>query len=101
MWVLRLNDMRAPKIEMLTNVCRAETMEELEDFVQSQEVEKYVDGQWAKFYRKNGPLEWFNRPFSGDMTFSDVGTEEDWRAQATEQFRKLTRDIIDVQTLKG
>lgn len=59
-FVLVLNDMRAPQIEMGTEVCRAETAQEIADLLESEAVDPYQDGQWGKKYRAGGPLEWFN-----------------------------------------
>lgn len=63
MWILQLNDMRSHKIEMSTTVCRAETKEELETFLERERVDSYKDDMWSKGYRKGGPLEWYNPPW--------------------------------------
>ena len=73
MWLLRLNDMRSSKIENLQNVCVAESKEELESFLKSQEAEPYNDTgsnsihgnsyTYRKSYKKGGPLEWYNKPY--------------------------------------
>lgn len=63
-FVLILNDMRDPKIEMLTEVARARTKIELEDMLINESVDFYKDGQWSKTFRKGGPLEWFNKSYN-------------------------------------
>lgn len=66
MWVLRLNDMRSPKSELLQSVAKSESKEELIAFVQAEMVPTWRDGQWAKSFAKGGPLEWFNLPWDSD-----------------------------------
>jgi len=91
MWILLLNDMRATtNIENLEPVCKAETREELESFLQRETVPGYFDGQWGKNFKKGGPLEWYNPPFSGDQHFVNVGTKDDWMRRAGESYdRKI------------
>jgi hypothetical protein len=64
MYELKLNDMRHPKYEMLTTAATAETKQELIEMVLTERVETYWDGKWAKNFKKDGPLEWFNLPLS-------------------------------------
>lgn len=88
MWVLLLNDMRAPKVEILSPVVRADTREALEAFLKREEVEAYTDGRWGKVYRKGGPLEWFNRPwdFEANRHFVDAGTREESAFRAAREW---------------
>lgn len=78
MWVLYLNDMRSPKIQMLTPVARAETKEQLQAFVKRETVELYREDQgpawpegafWGKTFRKGGLLEWCNQPSEHDESY--------------------------------
>ena len=62
-WVLNLNDMRFSHIEELIYVCWANSLQELQDFVNRETVEPYQDGKWGKVFRKFGPLEWYNQPW--------------------------------------
>lgn len=64
-YVLKLNDMRSPKIEMSETVAWSESKEALEKYLASEQVEPYEDGRWRKFYKTGGPLEWCNTPYSG------------------------------------
>lgn len=98
MWLLLLNDMRAPKIEMLDAVGRAETKEELVAFLDREKVETYRDGQWAKCYRAGGPLEWKNAPwnFEDGEHFVDIGTKKDWMIKAGADFDMHTMAIAHV-----
>lgn len=71
MWLLILNDMRAPKSEEGDRAwARAHTQEALEAFVNAEKVESYqeVDGTktWVKYFRKGGPLEWANNSTTND-----------------------------------
>jgi hypothetical protein len=50
----------------------------------------YFDIRWSKSFRKGGPLEWYNPPFTGDQRFVDVGTRDDWARRAMEDYdRKI------------
>jgi hypothetical protein len=86
MFVLQLNDMRASNAENLTWVARAETKEKLQRFLENEKVEYYKDGRWGKTYRKGGPLEWCNPPFSSDDAFVDVKSADEWAANARQRF---------------
>lgn len=86
MWILRLNDMRSPKAEILTDVAKAETKEALLAFLAREAVETYQDGQWFKSYRSGGMLEWYNRPVFHDEChhFMDIKTLDFWMLDAIE-----------------
>jgi hypothetical protein len=66
MFILAMNDMRYAHVETIKELCWASTIQELDDFLNSETVEYYKDGQWGKQYRKGGPLEWKNPPFEFD-----------------------------------
>lgn len=103
MYVLLLNDMRSPKIEMLTPICRAETKEELEAFISRERVEPYkTDEHWHKVYRQGGPLEWFNEPygFDAERHFLDVRTENEWVERARRDFNEQILPIPMIGTLE-
>lgn len=84
-WILMLNDMRTAHFEVLSIVCWAGSKKELQDLVDKETVELYADGEgdapnshdkkWHKTFRKNGPLEWCNRPHSGEDSRSYVRTD--------------------------
>lgn len=97
MWILQLNDMRSPKIERHTIICKAETKEELEEFLIHEQVEPYQDGQWGKCYRKDGPLEWYNPPFGGSMPVHliDIGTEDSWAEDARLAYGECVSRVPD------
>lgn len=103
MWVLSLNDMRNSNVENLTPVAKSATKEELIDFMEREKCEPYVDEvngyRWSKVFRKDGPLEWMNPPYSFEehRTFQFVGTEDDWAANARKQYRELINDIPGVR----
>ena len=61
-FILCLNDMRSPKIEILTPVARATTVEALKAFVAENKVPPYMDGNWSKCFRQGSLLEWYNPP---------------------------------------
>jgi len=82
-------------------VARADTLEELAAFVESEMVEPYVDvddsvfhggdHRYHKFFRKGGPLEWCNKPQGDGWGYKeviDVGTREDWMRRAGESWDK-------------
>ena len=71
MWILRLNDMRSPRIEIMSNAARAESLKDLQALVERETVQPYRgDDGWGKAFRKGGPLEWFNplRLREGELT---------------------------------
>lgn len=68
-WLLSLNDMRSPKIEIMTGVCWAETEQELLDLLEKEAVPTYQDDRFMKSHRKGGPLEWYNVPMKGPSGF--------------------------------
>lgn len=86
MWILNLNDMRSSNIETQTTVARADTMEDLQDFLKSQETEPYIEGRWQKFFKKGSLLEWFNKPFKGEPTFIILRTKEDFLQECEREF---------------
>lgn len=63
LYVLYLNDMRSAKIEYTQISAWASDRAKLEAFIETETVELYRDGRYAKTFRKGGPLEWFNRPY--------------------------------------
>ena len=63
MWILQMNDMRFPKIEMLAPVTIGKSIDELKQFIDSQRVPHYREDGWGKGFKKGGPLEWCNDIF--------------------------------------
>ncbi len=100
MWVLQLNDMRSPKIEILRPVARGETKEDLEALIESEKVERYQDGNWGKTFKKDGLLEWCNGPRkNNDSHFVHVGDEETFIAKAREQFQTQIMVLPEAPTV--
>jgi hypothetical protein len=96
MYVLMLNDMRRPKIEMLEPVARAHTKEALERHLSSHLTTPYMDdGRWRKVFTKGSSLEWFNEPY-GPESYVHVGTEEDYLSRAREEYRSKVLSIPEV-----
>lgn len=95
-FVLVLNDMRSPKIEIVRPAVRADTPEELVAFMERERVEPYreptgyLDGTWYKVFRKGGPLEWFNPPFGDTQAIYLVDAESEGRAHTDETNRRLS-----------
>ena len=88
MFILQLNDMRISNAESLTLVARAETQEKLKRLMTREEGEGYRDGQWAKVFRRGGPLEWYNPPLFGGAQIMNVGSADDWASKARIQFEE-------------
>ena len=88
MFMLQMNDMRASSVENLTGVARAETGEELQRLLDTEGVASYPDGPWNKSYRKGGPLEWYNPPFSLAAGIVNVGSADKWAANARTKFEE-------------
>ena len=86
MFILQLNDMRSANVENIQFVARAETKEELEQFLEREKTEVYIDSKWSKNFRAGGPLEWFNPPYSFDKSILSVGTAASWVNEAIRQF---------------
>lgn len=99
MYILQLNPM-TDKYERLSAVACAETAEALSAFVESERVEPYSDGDGlnmcggalTKYFRKGGPLEFFNPP-DREGCIVDVGTEDDWAERARESYRAQMRQL--------
>ncbi len=101
MYILLLNDMRAAHSEQLDPVVRADTLEQLFQFIKSEKVESYTDGKdgesgyygngvaYNKAYRAGGPLEWCN-----PITFESAVCPplEEWNRYAQHVIRVPSRD---------
>lgn len=108
MFVLQLNDMRRSNVGILTPVARAKTKEELEQFMKQEQVEDYRDGlgRWRKYFRKDGPLEWFNKPLSKYCLRSishiiDVGTKTEWPEIGLKSYQVMTLRFIQYEKAKN
>lgn len=66
-WILFLNDMRFPQMEMTQPLCQAPSIEALMAFILDEKCEPYREGPWGKVHRKDGPLEWFNPPVECEL----------------------------------
>ena len=69
-YVLVLNPMR-DRTEAQRAVAASESRDELLTFWRGERVDPYKDGNWNKVYRQDGPLEWFNPPWSEDDARAD------------------------------
>lgn len=101
MYVLVLNHIRAQSKGLKTNVCHAETSEELLGFLEAEKVEDYTDGEWTKAYRKGGKLEWFNPPADSLEGIKSLGTIEEFLEKATDQYYDFLEDIPTIEMLKA
>lgn len=101
MWILCLNDMRAPQVEILRPVCRAETREQLDDFIERERVASYSDGHWNKNYRRGGPLEWFNPPwdFEAGRHFVNVGTRQQAAEMAMAAYDEQVMSVPEIAAM--
>jgi len=97
MFILMLNDIRSPKIEILQNVCRAKLRSDLDELMIREKTNVYIDEvdgvKWAKTFRKNGPLEWFNAPNGRDYIL-DVGNLNSWKEDAERQAETAWTDQV-------
>lgn len=88
-WVLVLNDMRSSNVEIVQPVCRAESKEALQAFINRERApESYRDGSWAKTFKHGSILEWFNPPWNDCESFQDVGQESDWVQRAIQNYSR-------------
>ena len=108
MWILMLNNMQ-DQTENRTPIARAETKEQLVNFVNNQKVDVYMDvghnmfngnpdHQYRKCFRKDGPLEWFNPPVNedDDSCYVDVGTFEEWMQKAEAHWNEQIMSISSI-----
>jgi hypothetical protein len=93
MWILQLNDMRMPKVEMMTPVARADSREEIIALLERERVESYRDGQWGKSFRKGGPLEWFNPPWDENECIQNLGTLEEWLDLTRQKWERVVMTL--------
>lgn len=106
MWILKLNDMRMPQIEMGHHVCRALSREAIIELLERERVTPYRDGEWSKVYRKGGPLEWCNPVDAPEYRDEYLGqgiieiiSEDEAAARARQRYRAELGDCPDVSTL--
>jgi hypothetical protein len=99
MWILQLNDMRMPKVEMMDAVARADTKEELLSLLEREKVEPYSDDRWGKVFRKGGPLEWFNPPFVEHECLVEIGSLEDWLENTRRKWDRMVMRLPESKTL--
>lgn len=67
LWILFLNDIRFPQVEITRPLCQAESIEALMAFIEDEKCEGYREGSWWKTFRKDGPLEWCNQPLEYEL----------------------------------
>ena len=99
-WVLCLNRMTNGNIEILEPVARADSKNQLVEYLAIERVEPYItDNRWRKTYRQGGPLEWHNPPFELDehLHFRDVGSADEWAAAAREKFEKIIMSLPEAR----
>jgi hypothetical protein len=99
MFLLILNPMFG-LAEEETILARAATREAIEELLWRETVEPYVDAsRWRKFFRKGGPLEWFNHPEAGTRRRRPIvehpGRDEAMRL-AGEQWDEMMANIREV-----
>lgn len=97
MFLLRLNPMTA-NAERNNVVARAETVEALIAFVESERVEFYRDGGYGKCFRQGGPLEWYNPPDDNPWypCFHDIGTLDEAIQDTVKSWNEMLSRIRDV-----
>lgn len=101
MWLLCLNNMQAPKSEILAPVARGESREALVNFLKQEKVEGYQDGNWGKTYRKGGPLEWYNPPYGNpEKHFIRVGTLEEHKAVVLKRVEEQYNELLELLEVK-
>lgn len=98
MWILRLNDMRSPNIEMYEVVAKSESNYRLEQWLQCEKVEPYREDNWGKVYRKGGPLEWYNEPILAfGQGIVNICSEEEYVEDARRRYRELMDRLFLVE----
>lgn len=89
------------RFECLRAIARAETVEALKAFIESESVEPYSDddgenmcgGKLRKSFRKGGPLEYLNPP-DREECIVDIGTAEDWANRARQRYYEQVNALL-------
>mgnify|MGYP003331262818 CR=1 FL=1 len=93
MYILKLNDMRSAHVEEMSNVCIAETKEQLVNYLNTEFVDHYIDSGYRKTFKKNGPLEWYNPPISDSESFVQIIGEEEFIQRKLQEYRDFISNI--------
>lgn len=95
MFVLVLNDMRAPRIEYGDHVAKAATREDLVAYYVSLLVGPYSDGKYSKYFKKGSPLEWYNpiNDIRGDPNSFGHGIHEMLTVDAVREKLRVSMEI--------
>lgn len=102
MFLLQLNPM-THRAESVQPICIAESKESLVNFLITETVEEpYNDNSYLKYFKKGSILEWYNPPDETGEAWIDVpaivdiGTVEDWKMRAEEQYNDLISSLIKI-----
>ena len=96
MWILQLNDIRESP-DIVKPIVRAETKEDLKEFVKGEMVDPYQDGEYGKMFKRGSILEWFNPPVSQvSQAYVNVQDEETWAERARVDFRDRVLSIPEI-----
>ncbi len=93
MYLLKLNDMRSPQVEIMQPIGIFESLDQIHRFLHAEEVSAYKDGQWNKRYRQGGPLEWFNPPIFMEESFEEFPSEEEFISKQRQRYRDYISGI--------
>lgn len=85
-WVLTLNHMKHPKIEMMSNVAIAYDKQVLINWYEEQKCPTYKDGDYHKSFKKGSKLEWYN-PMNSTQEENNYeeGLYSEWVSEDTVQ----------------
>lgn len=96
MFVLRLNDMRASQIEILSDVCISDNKKDLTEFIKKEKTKPYQeengDRVWSKSFKKEGPLEWYNLPID-DSCYLEIATEDAFVEAKRKEYQNFINSI--------
>jgi len=99
MFVLLLRDIRIAHDEVVP-VGRSENDQEIEDLLASEYVGQYIDTGHIKYYRKHGPLEWYEPPDGEQDYIVNVGNKKRWRAHSDVEYTKKILSIPEIGDLE-
>ena len=100
-FVLVLNDMRFPKIEMGRIVAVSTSYEKLVELynsnkAESQYSENVNDYNWNKTFKKDSVLEWYNPVYSLELNYNDEfghGIHDEWLDMEKWEYCKSNNSI--------
>lgn len=85
MVVLALSDIRKNDHRTCEHVCKADTYEEMEAFLNAEVMPPYDDEGYQKYFRKGSMLEYYLRPLAAfKQGIHDLGDPAEWSQELSD-----------------